>query len=172
MLTQLFTKIKTKIVTQKIYDAYIDSIDFSLCQCSCGAIGRFTIHGYYVRSLRYPFLKIQLTILRVKCKSCGRTHAVLHPVIVPYSQIPLDHMLSVIKHYEEPNQFHSNIQLSGGERYHIIKKYKQYWRERLLSVAPPGSIIDLIHSDSFQKKIANRFQLAFMQIHRCFYLMV
>ncbi len=50
----------------------------------CGCPGNFTGHGSYRRHLVTVGSTVVLTVRRVRCASCGATHAVLPDGVVPY----------------------------------------------------------------------------------------
>lgn len=51
---------------------------------SCGCPGNFTRHGSYERFLRTEDGERRIRVRRVVCRSCGATHALLPPGVVPY----------------------------------------------------------------------------------------
>jgi hypothetical protein len=76
-------------LSQSFYDYCINSLQFHQLTCSCGRSGCLNIHGYYQRKVKTHDGSFILTVCRVICSECGRTHAILPSSIVPYSQIPL-----------------------------------------------------------------------------------
>ena len=58
--------------------------------------GQLIKHAYYNRHIKTPNGIIELTILRVKCKCCNKTHAIFPTCIVPYSQVLLKDHLSIL----------------------------------------------------------------------------
>lgn len=63
------------------------SSNLKKCQCDkCGAVGNFTYHASYKRYLIKISSSEQITIDRVKCRSCGATHALIPKDIIPYKQ--------------------------------------------------------------------------------------
>lgn len=50
----------------------------------CGCPGNFTGHGSYSRALVVPGGCVSLRVRRVRCASCGATHAVVPEGVVPY----------------------------------------------------------------------------------------
>lgn len=161
-----------KYLTQQIYNEYIFSFDFTTCSCSCGATGRFVMHGYYTRSIKTPIGKIKLKILRVKCKSCGKTHAILHASIVPYSQVVLNDTTSIIINYENNesivNILNDNPEITESDVRYTINKFKKDWKERIISIASIP-ILMFLKQDDLQEKVSKCFKRAFMQIKSCFY---
>ena len=65
------------LLNQKTYETIINTLQFHQLQCTCGHSGCLTIHGYYTRSLKKDDSEIPLSICRVRCSHCGRTHALL-----------------------------------------------------------------------------------------------
>lgn len=52
----------------------------------CGYEGMLHRHGYYSRNVITSHCIKRINILRVKCPSCGKTHAVLPSFLIPYYQ--------------------------------------------------------------------------------------
>lgn len=88
MITGIFTGFKR--ITEEIYRRITANLPLYRLFCSCGHAGCLVRHGYYRRRLKTRQGTIVLCILRVKCKECRRTHAILPELVVPYSQIPAD----------------------------------------------------------------------------------
>lgn len=71
-------------------------------QCPvCGAKHRLTRHGSYERYLVFPgddavLEYICMTVLRLKCTSCGSTHAVLPMDIIPFHQFSVQAVLIIL----------------------------------------------------------------------------
>ena len=88
-------------LNQKTYENLINTLQFHQLQCTCGHSGCLTIHGYYPRSLKENDSEITLSICRVKCSHCGKTHALLPSQLVPYSQVSLQEQAAIISAYED-----------------------------------------------------------------------
>lgn len=93
-----------KCLTPDGYDDFIRRFNPALERCpSCGALGCCRFHARYERSL----VEIEdgsqvchrIRIMRVRCKSCGHTHAILPDRIVPYRQYSLPFILRVLQLY-------------------------------------------------------------------------
>ena len=56
----------------------------------CGYEGMLHRHGYYSRNVITRYSINRIDILRVKCPSCGKTHAVLPSFLIPYYQYSLE----------------------------------------------------------------------------------
>jgi len=157
---------------QKHYDLYVGSLDLTKKQCSCMAAGCFVIHGYYLRYIKVAFLLYDITIVRVKCKSCGKTHAILPSWIVPHSQILLEDMIEMITAYEEGTVYkiNNNYKITRKDVNYIIKKYKRHWKDRLLAIAD-GPVTEFLRSPGLIQKVYSFYKSAFLQIKRSSYLL-
>jgi len=73
----------------------------------CNSQGQFYRHGFYVRFLvifsyvANVFIKdkIEVTVLRVKCTNCNKTHAILDCNIIPYCSYSVSFILEVLSCY-------------------------------------------------------------------------
>ena len=159
MITNLNIKIKS--LTQKNYDKFIETIYFHKLTCSCKASGQLIKHGYYYRKIKTPNGIMSLKILRVKCKSCGKTHVIFPECIVPYSQILLQDHISIINTYNAGKSFEpimlNNEFIDESNILYIIKQYLKYWKERIISFSIS---LDL----SISKQCLEHFNRQFMQI--------
>ena len=159
MLTVLTQKINT--FSQEIYDKIVDNIEFSTVTCTCGHKGCLKKHGYYKRSLRFKSEKYSVLILRVKCSQCGRTHAILLDLMVPYSQIPLDDQVSIIKAHELGGDImdviNENFLIDPSEVYRIVRNYIKHWKQRLISAS-------ITLTESITKDCFRTYSMQFMQI--------
>ena len=159
MITNL--NIKIKYLTQDNYNKFIENIDFHKLSCSCEMFGQFIKHAYYDRHIKTPEGIITITILRVRCKCCGKTHAIFPECIIPYSQILLADHRSIINTYNEGSSFKSimmaNVFIDESNISYIIKQYLRYWKERIISFKIS---LDL----SISKQCLKFFKQQFMQI--------
>ncbi len=158
---------KCNPISQNNYNDFIDSIDFHNLQCTCGHSACLVKHGYYRRFVKTCDCdKLRLSILRVQCSCCKKTHALFPIDIVPYSSITLSDHISIINNHEQllsqdhlmsnkPTIDESNIS-------YIIRMYKKYWKQRLLAYAI--SLTDSILS--ICSRCIYHFNLQFMQIKR------
>jgi hypothetical protein len=71
----------------------------------CGAAGMLSPYGDYFRNLvsldGEKVTESSVSPPRFKCLSCGKTHALLPDIIIPYSQYSLRFMLTVLLAYFE-----------------------------------------------------------------------
>ena len=69
---------------------YEITANLSNCRCDkCGAIGNFKNHSCYERFLIQILKTEKIRIQRVKCVSCGTTHALIPKDVIPYKQYSL-----------------------------------------------------------------------------------
>lgn len=155
--------IKINPITQENYNKMIKDLPFHRLSCTCGQKGSLIKHAYYKRSIKCTGELIPLIILRVKCKSCMRTHAIVPDLFVPYSRILLEDQIEIIKAYLH-NKSHNPIMIKnylideGNVRY-IIKNLKKHWKERL-------STFSISLDDKLIKLCFQHFKRQFMQIKR------
>ena len=87
---------ENSVISQETYDSIIRSIDIHSLECTCGRHD-MVVHSYYSRNIKNESGVIKLDILRVKCKECGKTHAVLLSLIVPYQSVELEIQIQILK---------------------------------------------------------------------------
>ena len=153
-----------KPLSQNIYNSLIDQLNILALECPCcHHRACLTKHAYYPRQLRNYNGIVSLSILRLKCRFCPTTHALVPDVIVPYSQVPFENHVDIafcqnddeLIQTEDINPFLS-IQMI---RY-IHTQFSLFWKERLLAAHISVSY-DMI-PDCFL-----HFSRQFMQIRAC-----
>ena len=124
-------------ISQDFYNKTIDSLNLALIPCTCGHSGSLIRYGSYKRKIQLKDSIITLTVVRVYCKHCGHTHALLLSSFVPYSQIPLTVHISSVLAYEQNSSVGSVLEeqccIDENNIRSIIRSYRLHWRERLLS---------------------------------------
>lgn len=162
MITGIFKSFKG--ITQEIYGKVTANLPIYMLRCSCGHAGCLVRHGYYSRRLKTLQGTIMLRILRVKCKECGRTHAILPELVVPYSQIPAElqqfMLLYPLGSPELEELMQSNCDITESNILAVRSRYRRNWKERLLTMGMrvQTDIVDLI------KGSFSVFHRQFMQI--------
>lgn len=138
MITIIINKFKT--LTPKNYKNFFDQINTFSLKCSCNKKGCLIRHGCYNRTIITSEDKFSIDVLRVKCTSCGKTHAVLPHLIVPYSNLSLDYILSIIRDRQHKQQLaladiipNSYLSLDESHLRYILKQFNLYWKEMLTS---------------------------------------
>lgn len=93
------------LISQDFYNKTINSLDLNLISCTCGHSGCLIRYGSYIRNVQLTDRVLSLSVVRVYCKTCGHTHALLLSSMVPYSQIPLVLHVRLIHAYEHETGF-------------------------------------------------------------------
>lgn len=145
-------------LNQNTYDEIIDDIDICSIECpSCHHHGTMIRYGRYPRTVKLSCGEITITVQRVYCNSCHKTHALLLVDFVPYSQILLEDHISIITNDDDKEVLEDNPSLTPRDLHYVRSQYNKYWKERILSL---HSVIDEdIFSDAFRF-----FNMQFMQI--------
>ena len=149
---------------QKTYDALVFSLPINMMECpGCHKSGCLVYYGSYTRQVKLSGKLIQLSIQRVKCKECGRTHAILISIIVPYSQILLPEQQEIIDDVASGNRaihvMERNPLISPENISSIIRQFKNHWEQRILS-------LKLTVLDELTEPCFRNYSRQFMQIHR------
>lgn len=151
--------------SQDYYDSAINSLQFHRITCTCGHSACLSVHGYYERGVFLPEGPMMLRICRVRCSVCGRTHAILPSSIVPYDRISLSDQYNIIRAYEDgsdPNAVcEQNPSVDENCVKAIIRRYRLFWLQRLLSEA-----IRLTDPDALIRACLSLYSMQFMQIRR------
>lgn len=116
-------------VTQDTYDNIMSQIDLLTLECpSCHHTGNLIKHAKYNRTFRVSDSIITIKIVRVLCKECGHTHAILLCDFVPYSQILIDDQLDIMN--DQGNEISSIKEVELKKFYervgnYILQNYKR-----------------------------------------------
>lgn len=133
MLAGIFSNFKT--ITPEKYNDVTAKLELHYIHCNCGHAGCLVRHGYYSRKLKTSRGTYIFKILRVKCKECGRTHAILPELIVPYSQLPVDSQHEMLLHSlgSEALEYllSQNPDITESDVLRVRARFRKYWRERL-----------------------------------------
>lgn len=162
MISVKFSEIN--INKQRKYNEAINKMNICQIECTCGHCGCLVRHGYYKRKVKTKDETITLYILRVKCKECRKTHAILPDMIIPYSQIPADIQHKIIKgdKAEYINEI-TNPDIVESDIYRIRMNYRKHWKERIKSIfLTIEDKIEVIIEGCYKY-----FGKLFMQIKRC-----
>ena len=150
-------------LTPNFYNNLISNLQFHQLTCPCEPSGCLSVHGYYNRSVKLPEGKVTFRICRVICEHCGHTHAILLSSMVPYSQVSTSDHISVINNYNQgatqETIMNANPCIDESCIRYIIRCYRMYWHEKLVS--------ERIPLDSFRhliKSCFTHFSRQFMQI--------
>lgn len=128
-------------ITQAVYDEIIQRLAFHKLSCICGCHGDFVRHGYYNRSVKAALRSRVIRILRVRCKSCGKTHALLPECLVPYSSVPLKVHVEILRAFMAGQSTQPIMEatpiIDESTIGYIIRQFKRHWLPRLASFQIP-----------------------------------
>jgi len=154
---------------QKNYNDFVNELNMFSLVCAnpeCGVHGDCVKHGFYVRFVKTAEPKQSLKVLRVRCKSCKATHALLPIFIVPYSQIIIDDQIDIIsKHLEGTNPYRIkplNKEIDPWNIAYVISNFKKHWKAVLKSF----SIVFPSKAKELSKSCFKHNKMQFMQIKR------
>ena len=124
-------------LSQEKYDEVVDKVQLHQITCTCGCCGCMRKYGHYMRTVWFCGYETLLCIQRIQCTNCGKTHAVLLDILVPYSRIPLEDQRQIIiagtsgkscEHVQDANPFIEDSMIL-----HIRIQFRQHWKQKLLS---------------------------------------
>ena len=161
MITVLF--LSDKSFSDNLYYTFLQSLNLFAIECTCHKKGCLIFYGWYKRKVKLPSKLLTLSIQRVRCRECGRTHALIPSVLVPYSQITLKDQQDILILAESglppAEVLERNPRVDENNAKHIIRQYNKHWKERLLSIS-------LSVRDSLTIPCLSAFSRQFMQIHK------
>ena len=121
-------------INQEKYDEIINNLDFNRLICPKCNHSDLIIHGYYTRRLKTKIGTIYLRIIRVICKTCGSTHALLLSCLVPYSSVDLKSHIRIIN--DDINGLMDEISdIDESNAAYILRMFNKHYKQRLLSVS-------------------------------------
>lgn len=128
------------IFSQKKYDNEVNKVNLYDITCSCGKKGCMIGHGSYKRKYRSNDTVITISIKRVRCKECNRTHALMTPAIVPYSQVSMDLTIKILNCYinrvgNKDEILGENLSIDESTYHMITSKYNKSWKEKIKSMS-------------------------------------
>ena len=131
-------------INQEKYDEIINNLDFNRLICPKCNHSDLIIHGYYTRRLKTKIGTIYLRIIRVICKACGSTHALLLSCLVPYSSIDLNSHIRIINNDDVDRLMTEISDIDESNVAYVLRMFNRYFKERLLSVCISVTDDDLV----------------------------
>lgn len=181
----LFCKIiRIKKTSFQLFHDFMLSYSWKNEACPwCGSRGNCVSFGSYRRSLadfaHGKTVYAQICIPRLRCTSCGHTHAILPDVIIPYSVYSLFFLLRVLAEYflhlHTVEQLCARFGISVSMLYRfrgLFLSQKQEWLGMLVSAetSPLSFLKDLCLLPLYSASFACRFVLlsarSFLQSHK------
>lgn len=148
-------------LTQEVYNELTDFIILSSIKCPCGHVGLHG-HGTYDRRVKLIAIILCLIIRRVRCPDCGKTHALIPDCLIPWSQVPLDTTILLVKarNTAEINQILDEQEnLTIEDAHNICVRFRKYWKERVTAY-------NLEYNSDLTDNCISLFKRQFMQIRR------
>ncbi len=154
-----------KHFSQVTYDSMVRSLDFSRISCTCGSDGTLHFNGSYKRSIKTKTGTYLLRVQRMRCRSCGATHAILPADIIPYNQILLDEQITIIRNHESGDShrdlLNANPDIDENNVAAVIRRYDKVRREENCDITADG-----LSHDSIVRKSFERTDRQFLQIKK------
>ena len=141
----------------------------------CCEDGTLRIFGHYVRGLEIPYGLVKISITRVMCSGCGKTHALLMDYMIPYIRICLHVAMYILKEYEKTKDkkgFAIHIPYrftvfrnppSEKQCQRLISNWINNWKQRMESLFIPITIMGKMFHLAISECIKN-FYRSFMQM--------
>ncbi len=118
-----------------MYTQFIVTLNLYRLECNhCHCRGECIRHGYYVRGYMLEPSDLdkgtRIRILRVKCKHCGKTHAVLPEEIVPYLKYTATFIgIALDRHYTSGQTVEADCETLGIEPV-LLYRWKKRFQEQ------------------------------------------
>jgi len=166
-----------KTSDRQLFSSAIQAFSPSRAVCPhCGAIGCCHSHDSYPRWL----ISIEngrrsdaiISIPRVLCTSCDRTHAILPDVLIPYGSYSLRFILVILNAYlartVTVQEFCASWGIAVSTLYdwiHLFEKQASLWLGVLKQVKRLNtlSLNEICSQDSFPASFFGRFRFSFLQ---------
>jgi len=114
---------------KEIAKIYSNLTNFNNLECPCCHSREIILWGFYERGVIYfednkcQIIKSSvIKTQRIKCKSCKKTHALLPQGIIPYKQITLELIMSILI-----NIINTSIEKTADKFSMNINTIKKYW---------------------------------------------
>lgn len=104
-------------LNQKIYYKIISSIDFNSIPCDSCSHSNWVYHSSYLRFIDFLDHRFKIKIVRVICRHCGKSHAILVEQMIPFSSLSHSDIINVLSHYDTSLVYSSHF-------YFLKDKYK------------------------------------------------
>ena len=148
-------------ISQKLYDEILESVDIHLLECTCKR-HNMVVHGYYSRNIKTHNGNIELVIMRVRCKDCGKTHAVLISFIVPYQSIEISVLIDIIDDGDIEKIMADNLSIDELDIFRVKERFRLRYKSFMKS-------LNLTFEDDLVFLSFKYFKSNFMQIHKGVY---
>ena len=109
---------------RKLYSDLISSFSLSSIECTCGS-HNWHMHSSYSRFYDFLERKIKVSIQRIICASCGKTHALLIEDMIPFSTFTFSQIIDCLDDPDFPvDNFHRSFLIN--KYYNVEQNYRSY----------------------------------------------
>ncbi len=129
----IYLKNFNKDINQAIYDDEVNKLNTNTIQCPKCHQHHMVKHAYYSRRVKTKKSAISLIVLRVKCKECNSTHAILPSAIIPYSSIQYKDQLRIIKNKNLKELMIDNIYIDESDISRVKRNYNKHFKQMLIA---------------------------------------
>ena len=109
---------------RKLYSDFLSSFSLSSIECTCGS-HNWHMHSSYSRCYDFLGRKIKVSIQRIICASCGKTHALLIEDMIPFSTFTFSQIIDCL---DDPDfsvdNFHRSFLIN--KYYNVEQNYRSY----------------------------------------------
>lgn len=152
---------KDDLTAEIIQDIYNQLTRDAAIVCICPLCGHhsFICWGYYTRTLIVFSIVVRLRVKRLRCKECGKTHAIHIPSMIGYCCTSLESIIDILISAST-----SDIEgpFEDSYIYKVKNNYKYKWKARLKAIKIEDFNIDI---NILCSHVLNTYNLQFMQIH-------
>lgn len=124
---------------QEFYNDLVSREDLLFYKCTnqnCCHRG-FHYHGCYEKYINLGCVLIPITIQRIKCPSCSKTHALIPADLILYRQLHFTVLLKILNSFNQDNTLDQLMNdyccLSSSYIHSIHQSWKLHWKERIQS---------------------------------------
>lgn len=171
-----------EVAAAELYDTFYACYckETEVCPC-CKSTGNCVVHGYYMRHLvdyyNGRIIAKRIRVLRLACKTCGHTHAVLPDIIVPYAQYTIRFICRVVSEKLSSaltiDALCEKYCISCKSLYRFLEVYKEHkalWLGVLNSIeTSQAKFLTILGTykrfSDFMGDFSRRFVFSFMQRH-------
>lgn len=86
---------------KNLYSKLISSISLSSIECQCGSHSWY-MHSSYTRYYDFLGRRIRVSIQRIICVECGKTHALLIEDMIPFSTLTYSQIICCLVDHDFP----------------------------------------------------------------------
>lgn len=176
MITLFYEKSNT--ILKKTIQNYLNTVNFGVLECPNCHSNDIIKWGYYERgvlffsnteqyAVEYDYIKVQ----RVRCKSCGKTHALLPIGIIPYKQLSSEVVISIITKIASTNMEKAFSMFNFISEYTIKKLWLDFKKKHfplLSTLTKTRNVLKALSSlkENINTQLAyiHNYKRAFMQI--------